>query len=88
MPYKIEFRVKGKGYFPTDMLRYSNCVARNSEDQDSINASPSDWKGEREIELVREARNLRAVKFLAEDRWKSFGWQVIRKGKPWLIKAT
>ena len=82
MPYKIEFRVKGQGEFPKDMLRYSNCEARTSDDAESINATMSDWPGVREIELVRSASNLHAVKFLAEDRWKSFGWEVVSFRKP------
>lgn len=80
--YQIELRVKGSGWFPTDMLRYSNCVPRTSDDAASIAASPKDWPGIREVELIRSASTAYAVKHIAEDRWKSFGWQVIRIGKP------
>ena len=81
MSFLIEFRVKGKGYFPMDMLRYSKCEPRTEDDEESILATPSDWPGEREIELVRMASNTTAVNFLADDRWKSFGWEIIARRK-------
>lgn len=82
MPFKLEYRVAGKGVFPKDMLRYVPSVPRTEDDKISIDATDIDWPGPREIELVREATNMTAVNFLAEPRWKSFGWTVMRRGKP------
>lgn len=82
MPYVMTFRVKGSGQFPMDMLRYSNCKPKTECDAESVKALPADWPGPREIELVRIAPNIGAVRFVAEERWKAFGWEVLRSAKP------
>lgn len=86
MPFLIEYRVKGSGYFPDDMLRYNNARARTDDDAQSTKATPKDWPGEREVELVRCAPNRTAAKFMAEARWKSFRWTIVRVDKAYFVE--
>lgn len=83
MPYIIQFRVKGALHFPFDQLRRCSAAPRSEDDAESCLASPTDWKGIREIELVLVANSARAARFqVNEDRWRSFGWAVVRVDKP------
>lgn len=64
------FEVKGRGYFPLDMLRYDACWPHRQEDvtemcEDSAHRVP----GERAIQMAsRQEPTIR--------RWESFGWTV------------
>jgi hypothetical protein len=90
--YQIEFRVRGRGYFPLDMLRYCNAAPRNSDDKASVLATSKEYGvaffQPREIELVKESTSARAVKNLADDRWRSFGWEVINVRKPYKAREA
>lgn len=83
MPFIKSYRVKGRGHFPTDMLRYDSSIARNSDDKASIDAQPGDygpsWQQDREIELFTICTS--RVMTPTPRRWESFGWKVIREGK-------
>jgi hypothetical protein len=74
--YQCEFRVKGAGHFPIDMLRYDAAHPRTSDDAASVAATPADWPGAREIELIRREATKRNCKPTAA-RWASFGWRVV-----------
>jgi hypothetical protein len=71
--YQIE--VQGRGYFPVDMLRYSQCYPRDAESVENITRS-----GVRNITLCldysNEARADRCIK-----RFESFGWngEIVRR---------
>jgi hypothetical protein len=82
--YLIEFRVRGRGEFPHDMLRYDSCEPRCSDDKAAMTVAPEDrlhyLKTPREIELVAYSETRWAAdRKPKEDRWKSFGWEVIRR---------
>lgn len=65
------YSVQGRGYFPTDMLRYDYAVAANTEAQLLIDAPTVEERlGARVVGLVGEVAPTVA-------RWASFGWQVV-----------
>lgn len=70
---KTEVVVRGSGRFPTDMLRYDNCVAQTSEDASKIDNEDGAFV-HREIRLDRFSYD--ATKAEAR-RWQSFGWMVV-----------
>lgn len=69
------FKVKGKGFFPIDMLRYDCCYPNNSEDVGRVRGFDDGIAGERIVELGRRVE--KKTDLPTNDRWKSFGWQVI-----------
>lgn len=77
--YLVEFRVRGNGSFPGDMLRYDQCFPRSGGDVVSIFATHRDFGSsflkEREIELVTYSDTNRVNVNTA--RWNSFGWEVM-----------
>lgn len=77
MKYLVEFRVRGVGPFPLDMLRYDECFPRSSEDAASIGIEhPFSLSVPREIELCKYADS-KTGRLITTARWNSFGWQVI-----------
>jgi len=68
--YITEFKVRGFGSFPLDMLRYDSCFPQNSNDAFRI----GDPDNKEEITLVHYwgHRGWRPT----FDRWKSFLWSV------------
>jgi hypothetical protein len=72
--YGYTFQVKGRGYFPTDMLRYDRAVFRT---QDAVMAAA--YRGpetDRTVDLVAYVP-VGNVLEPTEARWKSFGWNVV-----------
>lgn len=72
----IEFRVSGRGEFPTDMLRYDLCWPASQGDSHSIDT----WR-----DLVTAGGKpfatrtitLKGLKLPTAARWASFGWTVV-----------
>lgn len=66
------YRVRGKGKFPIDMLRYDSCWPRTPEDVWFIdmNAEDPDYRKSRDVCLSSNHAPTIA-------RWNSFGWEVI-----------
>jgi hypothetical protein len=67
--------VEGRGAFPIDMLRYDQCHPRTERDSLVIKNSFDPHIGKRTVDLTSYAL------FPTEERWKSFGWEVIGKAK-------
>jgi hypothetical protein len=65
------FRVRGRGEFPIDMLRYDRCWPKSEMDSNLIQAvvHPSMW---REVELMC----INMTNAPTAGRWKSFGWEI------------
>lgn len=80
--YQTEYRVKGSGHFPMDMLRYDTSYPRTTDDATAVGATARDWPGEREVELIKHAVNKLAA-LPTEARWASFGWRVIEVRRPY-----
>lgn len=72
--YKISFIVKGTGRFPIDQLRYDRAVPRKEIDSLMI-----------EDHFIEKPRVVELLMFSpvkdgpTEDRWRSFGWNVLSK---------
>lgn len=62
------FTVKGRNNFPYDMLRYDRCYPKSESESVLL----SDM-----IDRDRTITLMSSVKPPTNDRWKSFGWQVI-----------
>lgn len=66
------FRVRGRGPFPVDMLRYDLCWPANGSASLTIADSFVEAKkSQREVLLASESPSPITV-----DRWASFGWSV------------
>lgn len=75
--YRVDFAVKGKGRFPTDMLRYDTCFPTGSQD---VAAIDPDERHERIIHLCAfKTTAVDARRALTPRRWESFGWDVIEQ---------
>lgn len=68
------FVVRGKGPFPFDMLRYDSCWPVDGAIFFGFGMPGDPYYGERSIEL-------RSHTMPTEDRWASFGWNVIGLGE-------
>ena len=77
----MQYSVRWRGRFPTDMLRYDR-------------AEPADERSKQEIEASRatnksfvEERRLKEVRLVGPpptvERWSSFGAYVLRPGEAW-----
>lgn len=74
------FVVMGKGFFPSDMLRYDQAWAVTG-----VNVG-----GERAYDMVSDAQEWRCVVVaswrheLSKGRWNSFGWEIVEEqiGRP------
>lgn len=91
MIYQCEFRVRGKGSFPFDMLRYDQCWPRTSDDAANLAYShPEDLKHfavtDREICLIKQSRNKGAC-VPTGIRWSSFGWTLVDYSQPYSMNA-
>ena len=75
--YITEFTVTGRGYFPLDMLRYDACFPKGSDDVAAIeNMGPP---APREVTLLRySAYKADVERAVTIERWRSFGWTVLR----------
>lgn len=86
MPYLKRYRVRGTMHFPKDMLRYDGSRALGADDQASIDATYKDLQESffqpRDIELIKIATNRTAAAWIADERWQSFGWQVVVSTRP------
>ena len=65
------FTVRGKGRFPTDMLRYDMSHPTNESDSAVIDNVDNDHKV-REVQLTSYKRY-----GPTPGRWESFGWRVV-----------
>lgn len=81
MPLTKHFKVTPRGMvlsFPLDMLRYDACWPQTTESASLISMtltrefSQKDWK-----ELGKPVIELMGISAPTNDRWKSFGWEVI-----------
>ena len=68
--YITTFRVRGKGPFPLDMLRYDQCWPHTPLDVENMNETH-----ERDI-VIAKAHPYRTGGNLTVERWNSFGWAV------------
>lgn len=59
------FVVQGRGFFPTDMLRYDSCALVGD-------APTGDWR-RRRVTLTTSSRRI------TDARWSSFGWVVVAR---------
>lgn len=69
-----KFTVKGGGMFPYEMLRYDACEFVS--DEDMMTAANV---GIRRVNLQFNVWNVQRLP--TEQRWRSFGWEVVKKGK-------
>ena len=63
------FKVRGKGSFPLDMLRYDACHPVRPEDVDSL----TEILGDEPRTVTLNSNHPPTVK-----RWASFGWKVVQ----------
>jgi len=63
------YKVKGRGAFPTDMLRYDCAWAQSQEDVIHIDVTGRDAT-ERTVSLT-------SIQQPTIGRWNSFGWRVL-----------
>lgn len=68
------FTVQGSGEFPYDMLRYDECWPWYGEDSSRLSAHHRD---RRRVVLMSCSQTAPT-----DERWKSFGWQVVHHGYP------
>lgn len=68
--YTTKFKVKGRGQFPFDMLRYDGCYPHSSVDA----AALSESRERRTVKLVMQSRNDFGP---TVERWASFCWEVV-----------
>lgn len=73
--YVTQFTVEGFGEFPVDMLRYDSCWPGRPEDAAAI-IDHGDFRTRRAVQLVT-AHATKGYPKITDDRWSSFGWQVI-----------
>ena len=77
----FQFKVRGEGLFPLDMLRYDTCWPSTSEDVIKLTAR---HKEPRTVEMCgisllskRDTEDLiKKGRFPTAERWASFGWEV------------
>ncbi len=62
----------GKGYFPTDMLRYDCCWPATTEDAVAMTRSPDNFDMDEEYSVTVKTR----LPGFTTARWASFGWRV------------
>ena len=81
MKFHFEITVMGKGEFPLDMLRYSQCCPVNVEDVANMERPRVGASGDEELAYLREPRTVRvnlhdnyAVAANCVARFASFGW--------------
>ena len=81
--WSSRFTVSGKGYFPTDMLRYDRCSPLSESDAADlfIERSDPDFRDTRNINLVRYTATKHAA-LPTTARWASFGWDVTKTEEP------
>lgn len=73
----ILFTVEGSGDFPTDMLRYDGCTPVHEGGEDGGGGILTPERHDERI-VPRRVR-LRSWKGqITEERWRSFGWRVLR----------
>ncbi len=66
------FKVRGKGTFPYDMLRYDRCWPATEEDSHMMH-----WNAAREIRLSTASYDGNNQSAPTIGRWNSFLWRVI-----------
>lgn len=64
-----DFTVRGKGWFPYDMLRYDACWPASGDDAELL--AGDELEPEREVTLRTDSPTAPT-----EGRWLSFGWRV------------
>jgi len=74
--YTCEFSVSGRGWFPTDMLRYDQCFPVSSEDCMLLSDG-----GDRTVALKRYTLAKHGCNPTVK-RWESFGWAVTYQQEP------
>ncbi len=73
-----EFTVEGRGFFPTDMLRYDACWPMTQDDVCRL-VMPS-IRGPEPSEKVKV--RLASHRAPTPDRWASFGWTMTAQERP------
>ncbi len=80
--YLRHFKVRGRGEFPLDMLRYDQCWPRTGFDAEIIapryEMSPREGLGTREVSLAKHT-SLKHGNVATMGRWASFGWTVVKE---------
>lgn len=69
------FKVKGKGRFPIDMLRYDHCFPLQSDDAAKIAATFEHYYSDETVEITLVSY-FGKPNYPTEGRWASFGWTV------------
>jgi len=77
MIYHSTFVVRGRGFFPLDMLRYDGC--HPAFEIDSTRITQEDDTEPRDVTVRRTfgTRSERKAWAPTEGRWRSFGWGVV-----------
>jgi hypothetical protein len=70
--YLTTFVVRGKGSFPTDMLRRDTCFPFDAEAVENMHHEHGQ---ERSIELGVHHYH-KHIHGISEGRWRSFGWEI------------
>jgi hypothetical protein len=81
--YRLKFTVKGKGFFPLDMLRYDKCYPMNPRDIDLITERGQMPERMIVIGTVIVGSKAHVTRLVKEGltptvgRWLSMGWPVV-----------
>lgn len=70
-------KVRGRGEFPVDMLRYDRCSPFRESDSANVQCGHGP---EREVEVIaiREGGNrIKNYMPFTHARWESFGWKIV-----------
>jgi hypothetical protein len=67
-----QFKVRGAGRFPYDMLRYDACWPATQDDVSAMQLEI--MHGDRSVTLSTQAKSAPTI-----GRWESFGWRVIEQ---------
>jgi len=81
--YVQRIQVEGSGSFPHDMLRYDSCIPAHESEMHKLTMSFRDrpeYLQPRRVELIRYSTNGEQPTI---DRWKSFGWNVVKISSLW-----
>lgn len=72
--------VKGRGYFPMDMLRYDSCCPATEVDSEMITNTFSKFeKWEISVKKILLERKKKNVNYFTVGRWNSFSCEIEQK---------
>lgn len=77
--YGTTFKVRGKGEFPDDMLRYDHCYPRTQDDVVVLHPHYTNIEARQSIRVV----GLASIYYMknwkpTSERWRTFGWEVLK----------